>query len=51
MNYALSSKVSNSEDFLLTDSKDLSTLKGYEDNDYHHENRLILHQQKLKLQH
>ena len=25
MNYALSSKVSNSEDFLLTDSKDLST--------------------------
>ena len=48
MNYALSSKVSNSEDFLLTDSKDLSTLKGYEDNDYHHENRLNFTPTKVK---
>jgi len=39
MNYALSSKIDNSVDFLITDSKDLSTLKGYEDSDYHLENR------------
>jgi len=34
------SQVNNKQlDFLITANKDLSTLKGYEDNDYHSENR------------
>ncbi len=38
-NVALS-QVNNQElDFLITASKDLSTIKGYEDNDFHSENR------------
>ena len=38
-NVALSQVNNQQLDFLITANKDLSTIKGYEDNDYHSENR------------
>ena len=40
-NVALSQVNNQQLDFLITASKDLSTIKGYEDSDFHSENRYI----------
>ena len=46
-NVAISQVNNKQTDFLITANKDLSTIKGYEDNDYHSENRKNYNIQKV----
>jgi FkbM family methyltransferase len=46
-NVAISQVNNKQTDFLITANKDLSTIKGYEDNDYHSENRKDYNIQKV----